>query len=223
MAGCCLPQIAANFVCDPTIVAASRNASAGVSTDSIKPEYSQKHIPTSPKDIRNGICVSVPAKVMNVTGERVIAAMKEVGIDQPGLADALKVSQGSISKIVSGKTRNSRLMPRIAVLLGKSLPYLLGESDDPVGVEGQPAINEHHVLMRVVLPPQEALEAMFRGLIRSMPDLSGDDLARELARLLPTGFAQLQGPMRFERRDDIAVPPAIEEGQHDANRGRRRA
>lgn len=160
---------------------------------------------------------------MNVTGERVMAAMVEAGIDQPTLASTLKVSQGTISKIVSGKTRNSRLLPRIATLLSKPLPYLLGESDDAKTGELPPPFIGHHVFMRVALPPEEALEAMFLGLIRSMPDLSGDDLARELARLLPTGFAQLQGPLRFERRDDAAAPREDDQGQRGADHGRRRA
>lgn len=223
MAGCNLPQIDASRSCVPTIERAARNASAGVSADFMREEYSQKHILASPKDIRNGIPLRLPRPAMNVTGERVKAALAEAGIDQPTLADTLKVSQGSISKIVSGKTRNSRLLPRIATLLSKPLPYLLGESDDSGSGQMPPPFVGHHVFMRVALPPEEALEAMFRGLIRSMPDLSGDDLARELARLLPTGLEQLQGPLRFERRDEAVAPPATDQDRHDADRGRRRA
>ena len=70
---------------------------------------------------------------VNVTATRVLEAMKAASLDQPGLAQELGVAQGTISKIVSGRTLNSRHLPRIAVRLGVSLPYLLGESDDPTG------------------------------------------------------------------------------------------
>ena len=51
-------------------------------------------------------------------------------IDQSELARRLKVAQGSISKILLGKTANSRLLPRIAVELDVPLPWLLGVSAD---------------------------------------------------------------------------------------------
>lgn len=57
--------------------------------------------------------------------------MHDRGIDQSALARELGVTQGAISKIVLGKTANSRLLPRIATHLGVSLAWLLGIEDDP--------------------------------------------------------------------------------------------
>ena len=67
---------------------------------------------------------------MGTTADRLAQAMELRGVDQSALARALRVSQGSISKIVLGKTNNSRLLPRIATHLAVSLPWLLGETDD---------------------------------------------------------------------------------------------
>ncbi|WP_425334388.1 helix-turn-helix domain-containing protein [Pelagerythrobacter marensis] len=53
--------------------------------------------------------------------------------DQSELAREIGVTQGAISKIVLGKTANSRLLPRIASHLGVSLPWLLGESEHMEG------------------------------------------------------------------------------------------
>lgn len=69
--------------------------------------------------------------LMGETADRLTAAMQRRGLDQSALARRLGVSQGSISKIVLGRTTNSRLLPRIAVQLGVSVPWLLGETDDP--------------------------------------------------------------------------------------------
>lgn len=75
---------------------------------------------------------------MTVTAERLSEAMQGQGIDQSALARELGVTQGAISKIVLGKTANSRLMPRIATHLGVSLAWLLGMSDDRGGSERSP-------------------------------------------------------------------------------------
>ena len=67
---------------------------------------------------------------MAQTSERLSEAMRMRGLDQSALARDLGVTQGAISKIVLGKTSNSRLMPRIATLLRVPLPWLLGMSDE---------------------------------------------------------------------------------------------
>lgn len=67
---------------------------------------------------------------MAVTAARLAEAMRLRATDQSELARELGVTQGAISKIVVGKTANSRLLPRIAAHLGVSLDWLLGESDE---------------------------------------------------------------------------------------------
>lgn len=67
---------------------------------------------------------------MTETAERLAVAMAKRGFDQTRLARELDVTQGAISKILNGATRNSRLMPRIAAKLEVPLPWLLSESED---------------------------------------------------------------------------------------------
>lgn len=67
------------------------------------------------------------------------------------------------------------------------------------------------VTMQVALPNEAALARMYEGLLRTM-DLSRpvDELARTLARLLPTGLSQLQdlmpAPERGEAPEDDEAP-----------------
>lgn len=68
---------------------------------------------------------------MTVTGERLTKAMEARGVGQSALARDLGVTQGAISKIMLGRTAHSRLTPLIASRLNVSLPWLLGEVDDP--------------------------------------------------------------------------------------------
>lgn len=66
---------------------------------------------------------------MNVTAARLAEAMEFRQIDQTKLAEGLGVTQGAISKILAGRTANSRLTPKIAVYLGVPLAWLLGQVD----------------------------------------------------------------------------------------------
>lgn len=50
---------------------------------------------------------------------------------QSDLARILGVSPSAISQLMTGKTRDSRLVPSMAAALGVSIPYLTGQSDDP--------------------------------------------------------------------------------------------
>lgn len=59
--------------------------------------------------------------------------MKKRGWDQQELAARVGATQGAISKILVGKTSNSRLLPKIAVQLGVPLEWLLGSSDRESG------------------------------------------------------------------------------------------
>lgn len=74
---------------------------------------------------------------MSLTGDRLVVAMKRRGVDQEELADLVGCTQGAISKIVAGRTRNSRLMPKISAVLRFPLPWLTGVSDDD-GSLGEP-------------------------------------------------------------------------------------
>lgn len=159
-----------------------------------------------------------------IVPERLAERIENTGVSYTALAKKLGVKQPTITRLVKGEQRSTARIDLLASALETTPAYLCGETDDPgADAPPPPPPSEHHVFMRVALPPEEALEAMFRGLLRSMPDLAGDDLARELAKLLPTGFEQLQGPLRYERRADDAAHPAADQGRRDDDRGRRRA
>lgn len=131
--------------------------------------------------------------------------MTKAGEDQSSLARAIGITQGAISKILQGKTANSRHLPRIALHLGVSLPWLLGATDDPdANVPAPVAPVVHFVTMQVALPSERALARMFEGLLRSM-DLSAplDAQALLLAKRLPIGLSQLRDML-----PDSAYTPA---------------
>lgn len=67
---------------------------------------------------------------MSTTGQRLAQAMDEQGWTQSDLAREVGVTQGAISKIIKGETSNSRLLPKLAVRLKVSLPWLLTQTDD---------------------------------------------------------------------------------------------
>ena len=64
--------------------------------------------------------------------DRLRQAIKEAGFPSAlQFAKALGVGQSTISNILTGRTTDSRHLPRIADFLGVSLAWLLGTSDDP--------------------------------------------------------------------------------------------
>ncbi|PJI89053.1 XRE family transcriptional regulator [Sphingomonas koreensis] len=58
--------------------------------------------------------------------------MDEIRCTQDDLASAVGATQGAISMILNGVTRQSRLLPRIAENLGVNLGWLVGTTDDKI-------------------------------------------------------------------------------------------
>lgn len=142
-----------------------------------------------------------------VDGKRLSARMSAMGISQSELARRVGVAQQTIYKLISGASRGSAHLHRIARELATTPAYLTGETDDPsAGAQPLPPPGPTVIMMGVVLPPERALAQMFEGLLRAI-DLTVpvDALARELAELLPTGLSQLQGPLHTIADDP---PPA---------------
>ena len=81
---------------------------------------------------------------MSITGHRLAEALELRDVDQSELAHGIGSTQGAISKIIVGKTANSRLMPKIATYLGVPLPWLLGLSDD----RGEERVEEFSIAER---------------------------------------------------------------------------
>lgn len=156
--------------------------------------YSQSHSPSIAISNPVGIADGLASLTVTVTAIRLAEAMRKADEDQSSLARAIGITQGAISKILQGKTANSRHLPRIAHHLGASLPWLLGETDDPEADQPAPAAPVvQFVTMQVALPSERALARMFEGLLRSM-DLSApvDAQALLLAKRLPIGLSQLR-------------------------------
>lgn len=163
-----------------------------------------------------------------IVGQRIRERLEALTLSQSELARRVGINQSTIAALLAGRTRSSTHLHKIARHLQTTAAYLSGETDDPDEDAPPPELPPtiQHMMMPVAFPSQPALEAMFRGLLRSMPDLSGDALAHELSTLLPIGLAQLRQPYRFEPLgyDDAepeldAEPPV---GRRVQSRGSRR-
>ncbi|WP_313800961.1 XRE family transcriptional regulator [Sphingobium sp.] len=71
-------------------------------------------------------------KKLPITAIRVRERMEETGTTQEDLAEAVGATQGAISQILTGATRNSRLLPKIAENLAVNLSWLIGASDEKI-------------------------------------------------------------------------------------------
>lgn len=67
---------------------------------------------------------------VSTVAARLKEAMEERGVDQSALAEAIGVTQGTISLILVGKTRHSKYLPDIAIELGVAYDWLIGNHDN---------------------------------------------------------------------------------------------
>lgn len=67
-----------------------------------------------------------------LTAVRLRDRMREVGVTQDDLADSVGATQSAISQILTGKTTNSRYLPKLASALAVNLNWLLGVSDEKI-------------------------------------------------------------------------------------------
>jgi transcriptional regulator with XRE-family HTH domain len=118
----------------------------------------------------------------------------------------LALSQQSISAFENGTAKRMPSWFRFVELAFNAAETPLSERQQWAldRAENQPQI----ITMRVELPSEAALARMYEGLLRTL-DLSKpvDELARTLARLLPTGLSQLQ--------DLMPAPARAEAPEHD--------
>ncbi|MEG3169221.1 helix-turn-helix transcriptional regulator [Sphingomonas sp. LB3N6] len=130
-----------------------------------------------------------------IVGQRILLRLKIVELSQAELARRVGMSQSAMHNLISGKSRSSTHLHKIARELQTTPAYMSGETDDPDenAPPPPPAPTVHHVMMAVALPSERALARMFEGLLRSM-DLSApvDAQALLLAKRLPIGLSQLR-------------------------------
>lgn len=71
-------------------------------------------------------------KPRSITASRLLERMDEIGVSQDSLASAIGCQQSTISRILSGDSQNSRLLPKIADNLAVNLNWLLGVTDQKI-------------------------------------------------------------------------------------------
>lgn len=158
-------------------------------------------------------------------GERILARLQVLGVNQSEAARRARISQSTMSGIIRKNPRMTPYLVQIAAALQTTPAYLTGATEDPN--EGAPlpppTPTAQLVTLQVALPGEDALTAMFRAVLEASPGMGPDELARELARSLPSGLQLLRGPLIYEdqdRDDDRHEAPAA---RPSADRGRRRA
>lgn len=134
--------------------------------------------------------------------------MSVAGLGQAELARRIGVSQPTIYRVVHGEVYGTTHLHKIARELGTTPAYLVGETDDPdANAPPPPPPQPQIVMLGVVLPAEHVLAQMFEGMLEAV-DRSGpvDELARELAQLLPISLSQLRDVLPDRVRP--AAPPA---------------
>lgn len=66
-------------------------------------------------------------------GERIQKRLEATRESQAGLARAVGLRQPTIARLISGDSRSSAHLHKIARHLGTTVEYLVGETDDPEG------------------------------------------------------------------------------------------
>ncbi len=89
-----------------------------------------------------------------VVGERLKSRLEQTGISQAELGRRVGLTQGAISHLISGDSRGSKHLHKIARALGTTPAYLVGETDDPESVA--PDVD--------LTPEEEELLTIFREL-----------------------------------------------------------
>ena len=135
-----------------------------------------------------------------IVGERVSELLSRRGLTQAELARRAKLHQSTINGLVRGDQRSSTKIDKIARILATTPAYLEGETDDPDENAPPPAPEPvaQHLMMPVALPTEAALAAMFEAQLRVFDDLRGGELARALAKRLPSGLARLLAVPLYE-------------------------
>ncbi|WP_375380113.1 helix-turn-helix domain-containing protein [uncultured Sphingomonas sp.] len=154
-----------------------------------------------------------------MVGERIKDRLVTLEISQAELARRVKLSQPAINGLIRGATRSSTHLHRIARALSTSAAYLEGETDDPDenAPPPLPPPTVQHLMMPVALPSEAALAAAFEAQLRVFGDLQGAELARALARRLPSALGRLQAAALYE---ETVAGPADDEDQQPPEQAR---
>ncbi|WP_428835734.1 helix-turn-helix domain-containing protein [Sphingomonas rustica] len=72
---------------------------------------------------------------MAITGDRVRQRLKELGINQSELARRVGITQGTVAALISGRSRSSAHLHKIARELETTPAWLAGETSDPTSAQ----------------------------------------------------------------------------------------
>lgn len=138
-----------------------------------------------------------------IVGRRILLRLPIVEMSQAELARRVGMSQSAMHNLITGKSRSSTHLHKIAHHLRTTPSYLTGDIDDPD--EGAPppvpAPRTQVVMMPVGMPSEAALADMFEGQLRVFATLTGAELAHALAKRLPRALARLQSAELYQDTD----------------------
>lgn len=220
MLGCFLPHSRAKPDWPPAISTARLSASKGVRTLLMRPSIDLSIGQSIDKSNYAPIGLAIGSMGMDL-GSRMKKRMELAGISQAALARRVGITQPSINHLIRQGAQGSKHLHKIARVLGTTPEYLTGETNDPdlpAGLADRqsdfghfPAVKaetQHAsplIAMMVALPSEDALAAMFEGMLAIVPDGSSrSEAARILAQRLPSGFAAI-GPYAPDQGAGVAI------------------
>ena len=129
-----------------------------------------------------------------IIAARLADRIKELNLSHSDVARAVGVKQPTISRLVKGDQYSTTRIRKLAEVLRTTPAYLEGIVDDPdEGAPPPPPVPAiQYVTMQIALPPEPALAEMFEGLLSGIDELPKGELARHLARRLPTGLSRMR-------------------------------
>ena len=142
--------------------------------------------------------------------------MEALSLNQSELARRVGVAQPTIYKLIRANKIGSKHLHKIARELQTTPAFLEGETDDPdAGAPPLPASPRLQlVMMSVALPTEDALADGFEAVLTGSEELTRGELARELAKRLPTllriaggASAALPSALQPDHAVERAAPP----------------
>jgi transcriptional regulator with XRE-family HTH domain len=113
-----------------------------------------------------------PIEVTEIRRERIKSALEKSGLTQSELAREIGCTPGAVNQILSGRTVRSRFLPEIAIVLGVSVSWLLGEADAPNPPEWpalpRPMTIDEHRLVTIYRRLPKKDQAALKRLIERM-------------------------------------------------------
>lgn len=160
-----------------------------------------------------------------IVGTRIQDRMDAGGLSQAELARRTGLAQPTIFNLLHRNKIGSKHLHRIARELGTTPEYLTGETDDPDAGAPPPASAPRlqFITMPVALPTEDALADGFEALLMVSEEMDRAELARELARRLPTLLRIAGGAAAVQPSGGVAAPDAAVAAQSRAGRAKQRA